>query len=75
MFLGEAGLSRLDGWVGEARVWRTLGRPLISMAGHFSLFHTPEDIPARATTAELLEQSYGAAREAAIVLAAATDGR
>lgn len=45
------------------------------MAGHFSLFHTPEDIPARATTAELLEQSYGAARDAALVLVAATDGR
>ena len=58
-------------WVGEARAWCTLGLPLVSMAGGFPLFHTPEDIPERATTPALLDHVYGAALAAARVLARA----
>jgi hypothetical protein len=56
-------------WVGEARAWCTLGRPLVSIAGGFPLFHTSADIPARATTPALLEASYRAALDVARVLA------
>jgi hypothetical protein len=58
-----------DSWIGEARVWCTLDRPLISMAGGFSLFHTPEDVPERATTPALLERVYHAAVAAARIVA------
>jgi hypothetical protein len=75
MLLGEGSLGHAQGWVGEARVWRTLGRPLISMAGPFPLFHTPEDIAASATTPALLEAVYQGALRAARLLNAATARR
>jgi hypothetical protein len=56
-------------WVGEARAWCALGRPMVSMAGGFPLFHTPADIPARATTPDLLEASFVAALDTCRVLA------
>ena len=43
-----------------SRAWCTLGRPLLSMAGGFPLFHTPEDVPERATTPALLERVHHA---------------
>jgi hypothetical protein len=58
-----------ESWVGEARAWCTLDRPLLSLAGRFALFHTPEDVPERATTPALLERVYHAALEAARILA------
>jgi hypothetical protein len=58
-----------EAWVGEARVWCTLDRPLLSMAGRFPLFHTPEDVPEHATTPALLERVYHATIEAARVIA------
>ena len=54
-----------ESWVGEARVWCTLDRPLLSMAGGFSLFHTPDDVPELATSPALLERVYQAAVAAA----------
>ena len=67
--IADADRARPESWAGEARAWCTLDRPMISLAGHFSLFHTPEDVPERATTPALLERSYHAALEAARLLA------
>ena len=61
--------ARPESWIGEARVWCTLDRPLISMAGGFPLFHTAEDVPERATTPALLERVYEAALAAARIVA------
>jgi hypothetical protein len=58
-----------DAWRGEARAWCQLGKPLVSMAGGFPLFHTPADLPSRATTPALLERSFDAALETARILA------
>ena len=69
LVIGDAERARSESWVGEARAWCTLDRPLLSMAGGFPLFHTPEDVPDRATTPALLERVYHAALEAARVLA------
>ena len=70
--MADAERARPEAWVGEARVWCTLDRPLISMAGGFPLFHTPEDVPERATTPALLERVYHAAVAAARVMARST---
>ena len=72
MVVADAERARPESWVGEARAWCTLERPLISMAGGFPLFHTPEDVPERATTPELLERVYHAAVAAARILARST---
>jgi hypothetical protein len=45
-----------QGWWGEAAVWAALDAPLVSLAGSFPLFHTPDDVPGRATSPALLEQ-------------------
>lgn len=42
-------------WRGEGQAWLHLGTPLLSLLGNFPLFHTPEDLPQRATSPELLE--------------------
>jgi hypothetical protein len=70
--VGDAERARPESWIGEARVWCTLHRPLISMAGGFPLFHTPEDVPERATTPALLERVYHAAVAAARIIARST---
>jgi hypothetical protein len=44
----DAERARPESWVGEARAWCTLDRPLISIAGGFPLFHTPEDVAVEA---------------------------
>jgi hypothetical protein len=67
----DAERTEAESWVGEARAWCTLDRPLVSMAGGFSLFHTPEDVPERATTPALLERVHDALLAAARVLARA----
>ena len=46
-------------WSGESSCWAQFGGPMISLAGDFPLFHTPEDIPERATTPALLERVDG----------------
>ncbi len=69
--VADADRARPDAWVGEARAWCTLGRPLVSMAGGFPLFHTPEDVPERATTPALLERVYHAVLDATRVVAGA----
>jgi hypothetical protein len=67
--VADADHVRPDAWIGEARVWCALGRPLLSMAGRFALFHTPEDVPERATTSALLERVYHAVLAATRILA------
>jgi hypothetical protein len=61
--------ARPESWFGESRVWCTLDRPLISVAGGFPLFHTPEDVPAHTTSPTLLECVYRAAVGAARIAA------
>jgi hypothetical protein len=68
----DAERARPESWPGEARVWCTLDRPLISMAGGFPLYHTPEDVPERATTPALLERVYHAVVAAARIIARST---
>ena len=46
-----------DEWLGEAKDWCSLGRPMVSLAGLFPLFHTPDDLPASATTPALLDEA------------------
>jgi hypothetical protein len=41
-------------WFGEATQWCRTGLPLLSVAGTFPLFHTPDDLPEAATSPELL---------------------
>jgi hypothetical protein len=41
-------------WFGEATHWCRIGLPLLSVAGTFPLFHTPDDVPEAATSPELL---------------------
>jgi hypothetical protein len=72
--VADAAHTRPESWVGEARVWCTLDRPLISMAGGFSLFHTPEDVPEGATTPALLERVYHAAVAAARIVSRGLSG-
>jgi len=46
-----------DEWLGEAKDWCSLGVPLVSLAGLFPLFHTPDDLPAGATAPALLDEA------------------
>lgn len=57
-------------WIGEARQWCARGAPLLSFAGGFPLFHTPEDRAAVATTPALLAEVYAAFRACLPALAA-----
>lgn len=42
-------------WRGEARLWCLFGVPLLSFAGVFPLFHTPDDLPELTTSPALLD--------------------
>jgi hypothetical protein len=56
-------------------VWNQLlgpSVPLLSLAGNFRQFHTPDDLPRLTTSPEVLEQAYTAVRAAAGDLLAAT---
>lgn len=66
--------ARPGSWFGESKVWCTLDRPLISVAGSFPLFHTSEDVPAQTTTPALLEHVCSAAVRAAVILARSMQG-
>lgn len=46
-----------DRWVGEAREWSSLRRPLVSVTGFFPLMHTPDDSADAATSPETLERA------------------
>jgi hypothetical protein len=60
---------------GEGAEWAAFlgsGVPLLSSAGSFRQFHTPDDVPQNVTSPELLEQAYGALRTGVGDLLAAT---
>jgi hypothetical protein len=52
---------------GEAGDWVPFGKPLLSVVGGFPLFHTPDDLPQRATSPTLLEITYTAVSQAALL--------
>lgn len=52
-------------WMGEVADWVRFGVPLLSLLGPFPLFHTPDDLPERATSPQLLGITSNAASEAA----------
>lgn len=52
-----------DRWIGEAQEWCAIDAPLLSFAGSFPLFHTPEDRPPVSTTPLLLERAFTAMLE------------
>lgn len=58
-------------WIGEAPVWLDAipsGTPLLSTSGATPLFHTPDDVPANATSPGLLATAYRSMRAAALAL-------
>lgn len=54
-----------DRWRGEARLWCLFGVPLLSFAGVFPLFHTPDDLPELTTSPALLDAVSRTATETA----------
>jgi hypothetical protein len=63
------------GFLGEGQIWDAwlteqglVDVPLLSLAGTFPLFHTPDDVPSYATSPDLLEAVYAALQQAAFVL-------
>ncbi|MFF1836502.1 hypothetical protein ACFVXE_20180 [Streptomyces sp. NPDC058231] len=66
--LAGARFSQAAKFPGEGAVWsQALGPsvPLLSLAGNFREFHTPDDLPRITTSPEVLEQAYNAVRAAA----------
>ena len=57
-------------WFGESSCWASFGCPMISIAGTHPHFHTPQDSPANATNAKLLETIRDAVMTMAQVLIA-----
>lgn len=55
-------------WIGEAQGWARLGAPMLSLTGNFSLFHTPDDLPALSTTPRLVTQAAAAVTSASRAL-------
>lgn len=49
-------------WIGEATVWQALGVPLLSISGAGVDFHTPDDLPERATSPAALAATTDAIR-------------
>jgi hypothetical protein len=73
--LASARFSQTATFPGEGAEWNTfLGPsvPLLSLAGQFREFHTPDDLPRKTTSPEVLEQAYNAVRAAAHDLISAT---
>ena len=63
----NARLVEVLGAFGEAKAWAKhlpAATPLLSFAGSFPLFHTPQDTPEAATTPALLQAAYTAVRDA-----------
>ncbi|HET9016002.1 MAG TPA: hypothetical protein VFN57_10430 [Thermomicrobiaceae bacterium] len=64
-----------DDWHGEARLWAAAGDyPLLSMVGGSALFHTPEDLPAAATSPATLARVSDAVAGAVAWLASRAAG-
>jgi hypothetical protein len=73
--LATARFGQAARFPGEGAVWNQLlgpSVPLLSLAGNFRQFHTPDDLPRLTTSPEVLEQAYTAVRAAAGDLLAAT---
>ncbi|CAG6399095.1 hypothetical protein NMG29_35290 [Streptomyces cocklensis] len=73
--LATARFTKAAKFPGEGAVWNAaLGNavPLLSLAGNFRQFHTPDDTPRVTTSPEVLEQAYTAVRAAARDLLSAT---
>ncbi|MFE2021910.1 hypothetical protein ACFW9O_28110 [Streptomyces sp. NPDC059499] len=66
--LATARFGQAAKFPGEGAVWNQLlgpSVPLLSLAGNFRQFHTPDDLPQVTTSPEVLEQAYNAVRAAA----------
>ncbi|MGW5351914.1 hypothetical protein ACWERV_15570 [Streptomyces sp. NPDC004031] len=73
--LAAARFNQAAKFPGEGAVWNAaLGPavPLLSVAGNFRQFHTPDDVPWVTTSPDVLAQAYTALRAAAGDLLAAT---
>ncbi|MDH3705448.1 MAG: hypothetical protein OES57_05240 [Acidimicrobiia bacterium] len=51
-------------WIGEAEAFARVGTPLLSFSGAGTDFHTPEDLPHRATSPEALDTAADAVASA-----------
>jgi hypothetical protein len=58
-----------ENWIGESECWAPRQRKMLSIAGLSPHFHTPDDLPVGATTAELLDQAIEAISSAVRILA------
>jgi hypothetical protein len=73
--LAAARFSQAARFPGEGAVWNAVlgpSVPLLSLAGNFREFHSPDDTPWVTTSAHMLEQAYDAVRAAAHDLISAT---
>ncbi|WP_377267830.1 hypothetical protein [Peterkaempfera sp. SMS 1(5)a] len=73
--LATARFSQAAKFPGEGAVWNQIlgpSVPLLSLAGNFREFHSPDDLPHITTSPEVLEQAYTAVRAAAHDLIRAT---
>ncbi|HZE32962.1 MAG TPA: hypothetical protein VE198_16185 [Actinoallomurus sp.] len=73
--LASARFNQAAKFPGEGAVWNTIlgpSVPLLSLAGNFREFHTPDDLPRVTTSPEVLEQACNALRAAAHDLISAT---
>ncbi len=66
--IGLAPITSTAEWLGESEVFCDVGAPMLSLTGAGIDFHTPDDIPDRATSAASLERVALAITEAAIGL-------
>jgi hypothetical protein len=65
--LARGGYQPSPRFLGEGGEWirhPPTTTPLLSLAGFFPLFHTPQDLPAAATSPRLLAQVYAAVSDA-----------
>jgi hypothetical protein len=66
--LATARFSKAAKFPGEGAVWNELlgpSVPLLSIAGNFREFHSPDDVPEETTSPEVLLQAYNGVRAAA----------
>jgi hypothetical protein len=73
--LASARFNQAAKFPGEGLVWNTVlgpSVPLLSLAGNFREFHTPDDVPRQTTSPEVLAQAHQAVTAAAHDLLAAT---
>lgn len=73
--LATARFGQAAKFPGEGAVWNQLlgpSVPLLSLAGNFRQFHTPDDLPHLTTSPEVLEKAYHAVRAGTRDLLSAT---